>query len=482
MFLFHLKSDKTNKFLFFISKKKIDLAAVTAGWIRECARQSKKIDFTDHLINTKYKESQNDSSSKISYCSTPVSSKIISKTVSVEAAVNDEEETNLVSDLDPKNVDMVTPINKPRNKRISEITGGNSTAVQSPIENKSNTSTPDTPFSPYFQLAPNSPMPSPLPPAGLNLSDFVLDFPTPHRQTIYKVLKPFELSPKSKRLKELMATPNPNGVVYEEIPTPKTPECLKFPTSPWARDSASPNTHRRFKRKLEMLDCKKPEYIKKPKPQQTPLRDIGKMLFRHILGDDYVSSGDDNTPNKKSKRDDSIFKQPDNQEPCSSSTMIPNTHVRQFSDFIQNQTRESKEYKISEPDDCDTIAFKLDSELVGSESVMVGWRDPSEAVEERSRGDKSKVDGIRKFLFSSGIEGKDNLIKMIENLNGGLCESMVLYDESCTHYLCDVPRRAEKTYCAIAGGKWVLKPDYIQDSSEAGYFLDVSFFFFIYVN
>lgn len=434
------------------------------------------------MVNKKYTENNSNSLPKATYCTTPVSSKIVTKSIPDETRLATEPEIELTTDNIQKHAVLVTPVNKPKNKRITEITGGVTAFQTSPTENKSNVSSPETPHSPFFQLAPNSPMPPPLPPAGLNLSDFVLDFPTPHRKIIYDVLKPFEISPKTKRLNELMATPNPNGVVYEEVETPETPECLKYPTSPWARDSASPNTHRRFKRRLEMFDCKKPEYVKKLKPEQTPLRDIGKMLFKHILGDKYESSGDENSPKPVSIRDDSIFKQVDNQEPCSSSTMLPNTHVRLFSDFIQNnRTRTSKDYKIVEPaDDCDTIAFKMDSEMVGSETAMVGWRDPSESVRERSRsGDNTKTGVVRKFLFSSAIEDKENLIKMIKTLNGDLCESMVLYDDSCTHYLCEVPSRAEKTYCAIAGGKWVIKPEYIRDSSEAGYFLDVSLFFLI---
>lgn len=460
----------------------LDFPAVTCDWLKECVKQSKKVDFDGYLVNKTYFD--NNLTSKTTYCSTPVSSKIVSKTFPAQTAVVEPEIEIAPADLIPNNSVMITPINKPKNKRITEITGGTTSANTSPVENKSNTSSPDTPYSPFYQLAPDSPMPPPLPPAGLNLSDFVLDFPTPTRAILYDCLKKFELSPKTKRLNELMATPNPNGVVHEEIPTPETPDFLKYPTEKWANDSASPNTHRRFKRRLEMLDCKKPEYVKKPKPSQTPTREIGKMLFKHILGDLYLSSSDENSPKPASKRDDSIFKQVDNQEPCSSSTVLPNTHVRMFSDFIQNHTRESKEYKITEPaDDCDTIAFKMDSEMAGSETAMVGWRDPSESVQERSRGgDRSKTDVARKFLFSSGIEDKDNLIKMIKTLNGDLCESMGLYDESCTHFVCDVPSRAEKTYCAIAGGKWVIKPDYIRDSSEAGYFLDVSFFFLIYLS
>lgn len=453
--------------------------------MKECVKQSKKVNFGVYHVNKNYIEPNSNSSSKTTYCSTPVSSRTVSKTISdkTTVVVTDPEIEKGPVDLIPKNAVMVTPINKPKNKRITEITGGTSSVQTTPIENKSNISSPDTPYSPFFQLKPNSPMPPPLPPADLNLSDFVLDFPTPTRKTIYDALKPFELSPKTKRLNALMATPNPNGEhVRVEIPTPDTPDVLKYPTEKWANDSASPNTHRRFKRRLEMLDSKKPEYVKKPKPAETPSRDIGRMLFKHILGDRYESSGDENSPKPAAKRDDSIFKQVDSQEPCTSSTILPNTHVRMFSDFIQNQTRESKEYRIEEPaDDCDTIAFKMDSEMVGSETAMVGWRDPSESVQERSRGgDKSKTGVVRKFLFTSGIEDRENLIKMIKILNGDLCESMNLYDDTCTHFVCEVPSRAEKTYCAIAGGKWVIKPDYIRDSSEAGYFLDVSFFFYIF--
>lgn len=63
---------------------------------------------------------------------------------------------------------------------------------------------------------------------------------------------------------------------------------------------------------------------------------------------------------------------------------------------------------------------------------------------------------------------------LIRKLNGEVTENTTAYDPTCTHVLCEYPSRSEKVFSAIAAGKWILKTSYIDDSSAAGEFLNVT--------
>lgn len=65
------------------------------------------------------------------------------------------------------------------------------------------------------------------------------------------------------------------------------------------------------------------------------------------------------------------------------------------------------------------------------------------------------------------------LAKKIEQLKGELASDPNRYDPACTHILCGKPNRGEKMLSGIAAGKWLLSTKYLDDSFEAGYFLDV---------
>nr|XP_040229158.2 DNA topoisomerase 2-binding protein 1 [Anopheles coluzzii] len=64
------------------------------------------------------------------------------------------------------------------------------------------------------------------------------------------------------------------------------------------------------------------------------------------------------------------------------------------------------------------------------------------------------------------------LAKKIEQLKGELASDPNRYDPACTHILCGKPNRGEKMLSGIAAGKWLLSTKYLDDSFEAGYFLD----------
>lgn len=106
---------------------------------------------------------------------------------------------------------------------------------------------------------------------------------------------------------------------------------------------------------------------------------------------------------------------------------------------------------------------------------LVGWREPDDEIRTPMRPPKSEMrhKGTPCFSISCVDDIREKVINQILQLKGRVCENLNQYDKACTHLLCDRPRRSEKIYCCIAGGKWVLDIDYIQKSFDAGYFLSV---------
>lgn len=112
-------------------------------------------------------------------------------------------------------------------------------------------------------------------------------------------------------------------------------------------------------------------------------------------------------------------------------------------------------------------------EIIGTEQhEVIGWRDPSETVEDTP---KRLVKGKAPPCFNiSCAENTNTIVKLIHSLGGTVGADISKYDSKCTHFICDKPSRSEKMMSCIAAGKWVLHLSYIQKSSEAKRFLDVS--------
>jgi hypothetical protein len=164
---------------------------------------------------------------------------------------------------------------------------------------------------------------------------------------------------------------------------------------------------------------------------------------------------------------------------CTESTG-PGSNVKRLTEFIRNMKDTSNnktmptnnlEQLDSEPPqrhDFDSGTGHTDT------NMMIGWRDPSEFHNaHRFRRSKSQCATQPIFAFSSTQdEVREKLIPMIRALNGEMWEGQY-YDAKCTHILCEKPSRGEKIFGAIAAGKWVLSSKYIEDSADAGQFLDV---------
>ncbi|XP_050100587.1 DNA topoisomerase 2-binding protein 1-A [Anopheles aquasalis] len=197
--------------------------------------------------------------------------------------------------------------------------------------------------------------------------------------------------------------------------------------------------------------------------------------------------------------------QEENQQPVVVAEVDEN--VRKFCDFI-SATRDSAKKKPKYHADTEEAAGvpvyteveTYDSELPGVGGVV--WRDrgsenvppveeevPSSHAAETSREDSndsrresvmSAHDAPKRMVYRgtplfaiSGVsdEMRVQLVQHIQQLNGQVAD-MTRYDPSCTHVISNRPNRGEKTLSAIAAGKWVLSTKYIEDSLQAGFFLD----------
>ncbi|XP_035896167.1 DNA topoisomerase 2-binding protein 1 [Anopheles stephensi] len=108
---------------------------------------------------------------------------------------------------------------------------------------------------------------------------------------------------------------------------------------------------------------------------------------------------------------------------------------------------------------------------------------PNDTINEKSMKEKSstaranphgmKYPGVPVFAISGVPENvRLELARKIEHLQGRLASDPNRYDPECTHILCGKPNRGEKMLSGIAAGKWLLSTKYLDDSFDAGYFLD----------
>ncbi|XP_063890683.1 DNA topoisomerase 2-binding protein 1 [Helicoverpa armigera] len=104
-----------------------------------------------------------------------------------------------------------------------------------------------------------------------------------------------------------------------------------------------------------------------------------------------------------------------------------------------------------------------------SQPNTVGWDDTTPAQQPTTVEQETSVQ-IKRFMLSSNVDNRDDIISMIAHLGGEVCEGAEL-DPEATHLLCAAPGRSEKMLGSIAAGRWVLHPVYVAKSRAAGTFL-----------
>lgn len=337
-----------------------------------------------------------------------------------------------------------------------------------------------------------------------NVND--LDLDTPTKCIIKKVLyeEAAKETPNTKRLKECIQTP---GLCYKI--TPEVPKCIKTPEELYAKYlDHTPNARHANKRKLEVLDS---YYIQcKERRKSTPFSEIHKKFWKSAMGDD--GQPDEQTSNLLMNEDVSLtpsftlakFQTPistrgfekvlkhygvKSNTPVASTSRAPNDLVKPVSindssalimddglskvaNFIKTRilSDKSKSSNNYPPQkrmlELPILACQINSEMLSTESqeIEVGWKDS---------GPKRLC--LKKFMFTSmSNEDKQRHMKTVQLL-GAECLNMTAgFDDACTHLIFNRPNRGEKVMAAIAAGRWCLVPKYLEDSLDAGKFLEVN--------
>ncbi|XP_050354727.1 DNA topoisomerase 2-binding protein 1-B isoform X2 [Nymphalis io] len=102
-----------------------------------------------------------------------------------------------------------------------------------------------------------------------------------------------------------------------------------------------------------------------------------------------------------------------------------------------------------------------------SQPNTVGWDDSTPPAPQQ----QDNAPPIKKFMLSSNVDNREEIIEMILYLGGEVCDGAEL-DLEATHLLCSAPGRSEKMLGSVAAGKWVLHPAYVARSRQAGRFLE----------
>uniref|UniRef100_K3WPT0 BRCT domain-containing protein n=1 Tax=Globisporangium ultimum (strain ATCC 200006 / CBS 805.95 / DAOM BR144) TaxID=431595 RepID=K3WPT0_GLOUD len=76
------------------------------------------------------------------------------------------------------------------------------------------------------------------------------------------------------------------------------------------------------------------------------------------------------------------------------------------------------------------------------------------------------------FLLTGSREESAVNESIIAGLGGTTSKTGRKFDHTSTHIICSELKRTEKFVAGCAGGKWILKPSYLEASSAAGHFVD----------
>eukprot|EP00250_Pteridium_aquilinum_P005300 c15414_g1_i1 orf=516-4046(-) len=108
-----------------------------------------------------------------------------------------------------------------------------------------------------------------------------------------------------------------------------------------------------------------------------------------------------------------------------------------------------------------------------SHGALVARKLHETALSTNSTSQKSSTAGQRCFALSGHRQEIKPLQSLVKRLGGKLCRDSHQWSHQTTHLVvAGQLRRTEKFFAAAAAGRWILREDYLKDSSEAGSFLD----------
>lgn len=181
---------------------------------------------------------------------------------------------------------------------------------------------------------------------------------------------------------------------------------------------------------------------------------------------------DDNDGNGNGDDDDD-----EGPEPPAKRPNVDEPNFKKLSDLINDNKNQAAAKLRSRPTTLKETQYtelpRFDSEMLSEDGPGVGWRDPSELESVSESANRMRHQGKPVFAMSGvNDQQRATLVDKIQQLGGLLSTKPNEYDKACTHILCGKPNRGEKILSGIAGGKWLLCIKYIEDSCEAGHFLD----------
>ncbi|XP_056170452.1 BRCT domain-containing protein At4g02110 [Syzygium oleosum] len=120
---------------------------------------------------------------------------------------------------------------------------------------------------------------------------------------------------------------------------------------------------------------------------------------------------------------------------------------------------------------------KLQNRKSSVKSSRMSWQNDEEA--RKNCGNSVAAETLNRkrtepawFILSGHKQQRKEFQQVVRCLRGRLCANSHKWSYQATHFISPDPvRRTEKFFAAAASGRWILKPEYLTASSEAGKFL-----------
>lgn len=154
---------------------------------------------------------------------------------------------------------------------------------------------------------------------------------------------------------------------------------------------------------------------------------------------------------------------------CSSGTAKPNRFESSTEVEKENQPVLNADHGISQG--------KLQNQKASDKSGRMNWQNDEEAQKNCGNSVLAETLNGRRtepawFILSGHRQQRKEFQQVVRRLRGRLCANSHKWSYQATHFISPDPvRRTEKFFAAAASGRWILKPEYLTASGEAGKFL-----------
>ncbi|KAK9745844.1 BRCA1 C Terminus (BRCT) domain [Popillia japonica] len=248
---------------------------------------------------------------------------------------------------------------------------------------------------------------------------------------------------------------------WGDVNTPETPlgACLKSQPSPHLRK--------------EMLKWINTFPDTKSRRDSTPLSELKKKAWNKICPPRYSQLSQLNLNASMSENVDSNIEA--NTSRVTETVELNSSKKETSPETPQNIMIQSKLQQLQEMLSTNSSTRKstrkletviVTEELKSSQACTVGW-DYAECHMDTPR-DKA----VPHFMLSGiSMEEREELVKQLQSLHVTVSD-LSNYDPASTHLISNRPSRNEKMLSSMAGGKWILHPDFVKKSLEVGRLVD----------